>query len=83
MWSEAWADAQRATFLDPKFGRGWARKGLAAFKLGKLDEAKKAYHRAIDLDPGNAQLKQQLNDVLEAERNKSKPSHPAQAQKKK
>jgi tetratricopeptide (TPR) repeat protein len=73
MWSEAWADAQRSTFLDPKFARGWQRKGLAASKLGKFDEAKLAYNRAIDLDPTNAGLKQGLSDVLALERN-SKPN---------
>jgi len=70
-WSEAWADAQRATFLDPKYGKGWQRKGFACHKLGKYSDAKLAYNRAIDLDPQNESLKAALAEVTAEERQKA------------
>jgi len=85
MWSEAWADAQRATFLDPKYGKGWQRKGLASHKLGKYSDAKLAYNRAIDLDPLNEGLKTSLSEVIAEERQKGEqkpqPSKAAPAAK--
>jgi len=68
MWSEAYADAQRCNFLDPKFAKGWQRKGFAAMALKKYDEAKLAFNKGLDLEPGNQQMKQGLQDVLAKER---------------
>jgi len=72
MWSEAYADATRCNFLDPKFGKGWQRKGFAAMNLKKYDEAKLAFNRGLDIEPDNQQLKQGLQDVLARERDGKK-----------
>jgi len=77
-WSEAWADAQRATFLDPKYAKGWQRKGLACHKLGKYADAKSAYNRALDMEPQNELLKTALAEVIAEE--KVKQAQPAQKQ---
>jgi len=87
-WSEAWADAQRATFLDPKYGKGWQRKGMACHKLGKYSDAKIAYNRALDFDPLNEQLKTLLKEVTAEEKEKAattpqKTAAPQAASKKK
>jgi len=81
-WSEAWADAQRATFLDPKYGKGWQRKGLACQKLGKFSDAKVAYNRALDLDPQNEQLKAALASVVVEEKKKAAQGPPPPQKKK-
>jgi len=68
MWSEAYADAQRCNFLDPKFAKGWQRKGFAALHLKKFDEAKLAFNRGLDIEPDNQQLKQGLQEATTKER---------------
>jgi tetratricopeptide (TPR) repeat protein len=72
MWSEAYADASRCNFLDPKFAKGWQRKGYAAMNLKKYDEAKLAFNRGLDLEHDNEHMKKGLQEVLAAERNNPK-----------
>ena len=51
-------DAETALRLDPKFVRGYSRKGLALYKLGKVEKACDAYREGLKLEPGNESLQQ-------------------------
>merc|ERR1712137_557975 len=42
---------------------GYSRKGHAAFKMNRLEEAIEAYEKAIELEPDNASYKQTLKDI--------------------
>lgn len=44
-------DANKAIELDPKYVKGYYRKGTAYFMLGKYKEARKAYIAALKLKP--------------------------------
>lgn len=44
-------DANKAIELDPKYVKGYYRKGTAYFMLGKYKEARKAYSAALKLKP--------------------------------
>ena len=44
-------DAETALRLDPKFVRGYSRKGLALYKLGKVEKACDAYREGLKLEP--------------------------------
>jgi tetratricopeptide (TPR) repeat protein len=43
--------------------RGWVMKGSLMHMLGQKDLAKKAWQRAVELEPNNAQLKQILKEA--------------------
>ncbi|KAJ7072619.1 hypothetical protein C8F01DRAFT_1243658 [Mycena amicta] len=51
----ALADAQKATELEPKWGKGWIRLGEALQSLGKDEEAVKTFEQAAELSQGLAQ----------------------------
>ena len=51
---ESWAAALDgfilATRIQPNLGRAWNNLGIAYTRLGRFDEARAAYHRAVELD---------------------------------
>jgi hypothetical protein len=51
---EGWASAldgfTLATRIQPHLGRAWNNLGIAYTRLGRFDEARDAYHRAVELD---------------------------------
>lgn len=51
---ESWAAAldgfMLATRIQPELGRAWNNLGVAYTRLGRFDEARAAYHRAVELD---------------------------------
>jgi stress-induced-phosphoprotein 1 len=53
-------DAQQSVVLRPDYVRGYKRKGLALFKMGRYAEAAEAYSTGLKLDPSNAELKADL-----------------------
>ncbi|CDR96457.1 tetratricopeptide repeat domain containing protein, putative [Babesia bigemina] len=63
MYQEALADAQQCVTLKPDWPKGYSRKGLALYKLGKMEEAKKAYQEGLKIDPNNEPLKAGLREV--------------------
>ncbi len=52
--SERWEVARQgfklATEIQPELGRAWNNLGIAYARLGRLEEARAAYHRAVELD---------------------------------
>lgn len=49
-WEAALAGFKLATRIQPNLGRAWNNLGIAYTRLGRFDEARIAYLRAVDLD---------------------------------
>eukprot|EP00475_Leptophrys_vorax_P001296 TRINITY_DN106_c0_g1_i1.p1 TRINITY_DN106_c0_g1~~TRINITY_DN106_c0_g1_i1.p1 ORF type:complete len:578 (+),score=215.85 TRINITY_DN106_c0_g1_i1:41-1735(+) len=62
-YQKALEDAEQCVSLAPSWVKGYSRKGLALFKLGKYDDAKKAYEEGLKYDPENEQLKEGIQSV--------------------
>jgi hypothetical protein len=65
-WREALDDSQEVVTLKPEWVKGWIRRGSAFSGLGQHEEARKAYLKATQLEPGNAQVEQYLKGAEEA-----------------
>ncbi|EZG88840.1 putative stress-induced protein sti1 [Gregarina niphandrodes] len=62
-YEDALADADVCTTLKPDWAKGWARKGLAEYRLGKIMEAARSYAEGIKADPQNAACQQGLQSL--------------------
>lgn len=49
-WAVARDGFELATRIQPELGRAWNNLGIAYARLGRYDEARAAYHRAVELD---------------------------------
>lgn len=49
-WAAALDGFRLATRIQPNLGRAWNNLGIAYSRLGRYDEARVAYHRAVELD---------------------------------
>ena len=58
LWREAIYRWQKATELDPTYAAAYNDLAVAYEHEGQLDKARKAYDKAIELDPNNAQVRQ-------------------------
>lgn len=58
LWNEAMYRWQKAVELDPSYSAAWNNLAIAYEHEGKFDEAKKAYERALKLDPRNLMIRQ-------------------------
>ena len=58
LWREAMYRWQKATELDPTYVAAYNDLAIAYEHEGQLDKARKAYEKAIELDPNNAQVRQ-------------------------
>ena len=59
-WREALDDSHEVVTLRPDWAKGWVRRGAAFTGMGQHEEARKAYLKATQLEPGNAQIEQYL-----------------------
>lgn len=62
-YDEALADANKTTEVKADWAKGWSRKGSALHGLWKLEEARDAFKKALDLEPSNTQAKSGLEGV--------------------
>lgn len=53
LWKEATDRWERATKTDPTYAAAWNNLGIGYEQLGRFDDARKAYEKAMELDPGN------------------------------
>ena len=58
LWNEALYRWQKATELDPTYAAAWNDLAIAYEHEGKFDEAKKAYEKALALEPKNLMIRQ-------------------------
>jgi type IV pilus assembly protein PilF len=58
VWREAIYRWQKATELDPTYAAAFNDLAIAYEHEGQLDKARKAYEKAIELDPNNTQVRQ-------------------------
>lgn len=53
LWKEATFRWEQAVKLDPTYAEAWNDLGVGYEQLGRFDEARKAYEKAIEVAPGN------------------------------
>ncbi len=58
LWREAIYRWEKATELDPTYAAAFNDLAIAYEHEGQLDKARKAYDKAIELDPNNSQVRQ-------------------------
>jgi Flp pilus assembly protein TadD len=57
LWREATLRWEQATKVDPTYGAAWNNLGIGYEQLGRFAEARKAYERALELEPGNTYIR--------------------------
>lgn len=67
VFSKALEDANKCVEINPTWAKGYNRVGAAQYGLGNLDDARKAYSHAVELEPTNAMAQSGLTAVEEAE----------------
>src|SRR5438874_11629364 len=58
LWREAIYRWEKAVELDPTYAAAFNDLAIAYEHEGQLDKARKAYEKALDLDPKNTQIRQ-------------------------
>jgi Flp pilus assembly protein TadD len=58
LWNEALYRWEKATQLDPTYAAAWNNLAIAYEHEGKFEDAKKAYEKALALDPKNLMIRQ-------------------------
>ena len=58
LWNEALYRWQKAVEIDPSYAAAWNNLAIAYEHEGKFEEAKKAYEKALQLDPKNLLIRQ-------------------------
>ena len=58
LWPQAVIQFEKATEKDPTYAAAWNNLAIAYEHDGKFEEAKKAYEKAIQLDPKNPMIRQ-------------------------
>ena len=58
LWNEALYRWQKAVELDPTYAAAWNNLAVAYEHAGNFEEAKKAYEKALKLDPKNLMIRQ-------------------------
>jgi Flp pilus assembly protein TadD len=58
LWREAIYRWEKAVEIDPTYAAAHNDLAIAYEHEGELDKARKAYEKALDLDPNNAQIRQ-------------------------
>lgn len=58
LWREAIYRWEKAVELDPKYAAAFNDLGIGYEHEGQLDKARRAYEKALALDPNNAQIRQ-------------------------
>jgi Tfp pilus assembly protein PilF len=76
LWREAIYRWEKAVELDPTYAAAFNDLAIAYEHEGQLDKARKAYEKALEIDPNNSQIRQnyelfkEINDRTSAEKDK-------------
>jgi Tfp pilus assembly protein PilF len=57
LWRDATLQWEEATVIDPTYASAWNNLAIGYEQLGKFDDAKKAYERAMALEPKNTYIR--------------------------
>ena len=57
LWKEATQRWEAATVADPSYPAAWNNLAIGYEQLGRFDDARRAYEKAIELDPNNNFIK--------------------------
>merc|ERR1719198_17949 len=63
-WQLALKDAETCVTMDPKFAKGWSRKGSIHLFLKEFHKSMDCYNMVLELEPENADAKQNLELVV-------------------
>lgn len=66
-FENALKDAEMCIKLKPDWAKGYSRKGLAEFNLGRVREAEATYSKGLSIDPNNQSLQAALNEIKQGE----------------
>jgi Tfp pilus assembly protein PilF len=58
LWNEALYRWQKAVELDPSYAAAWNNLAIAYEHEGKFEQGKKAYEKALELEPKNLAIRQ-------------------------
>jgi Tfp pilus assembly protein PilF len=58
LWREAIYRWEKATEIDPTYAAAFNDLAIAYEHEGQLDKARKAYERALEIEPNNAEIRQ-------------------------
>ena len=61
LWREAIYRWERATQIDPSYAAAFNNLAIAYEHEGKLDKARAAYEKALELEPNNTLIKQNFD----------------------
>jgi len=64
-YDKALVDAQICVDINPDWAKGYLRRGLAEFYLGKYEQAEVSYKKGLEIEPNNAQILEGLQKVKE------------------
>lgn len=70
-FTKALEDAEKCVKINPTWAKGYNRVGAAQYGIGNLEDAKKSYSKALELDSLNAMAKSGLQAVEDAENSQS------------
>jgi Flp pilus assembly protein TadD len=56
LWKEATLRWQRAAEIDPTYAAAWNNLGIGHEQLGQFTEARNAYEKALEVEPGNTYI---------------------------
>ena len=76
LWREAIYRWEKAVELDPKYAAAYNDLAIAYEHEGQLDKARKAYDKALELEPNNTQIRQnydlfkEINDRVAQQKDK-------------
>lgn len=66
-FENALKDAEMCVKLKPDWAKGYSRKGLAEFNLGRLRDAEATYSKGLTVDPNNQSLQAALSEIKQSE----------------
>lgn len=53
LWRDATMQWENATVIDPTYASAWNNLAIGYEQLGRFEDARKAYERALELEPNN------------------------------